>query len=252
MVRVIVRASVSIVLLGLIVSAPGFAFEYSGDEGPAYWHELDAGFAACGLGINQSPIDIQRPIRRAGRLGALDLDLHDTEIHLKNNGHTIEQEYEAGSRLTFGGVTYELLQFHFHTLSEHTLRGERYPMEMHAVFRNADSGNLAVIGQLFRVNRGGKVNAFLDEFDDDLPKKKDDVFTDAAHINLADGLRNTRSYFTYPGSLTTPPCSPIVTWIVLRQVASMSQGQFEAFRDIVGNNFRPLQDRGDRQIRRAN
>ena len=251
MIRVSVAAAVSVVLLSVVNSAPVFGFEYSGDEGPANWHELDAGFANCGLGINQSPIDIQRPIMRDIGLGALQLDLHDTEVHLENNGHTIEQVYEAGSTLTFGGVTYELLQFHFHTLAEHTIGGKRHPMEMHAVFRDAGTGNLAVIGQLFKIDRHGLSNAFLDAFDDNLPPKAHDEFESATHINLADGLKNTRSYFTYPGSLTTPPCSPIVTWLVLHHVATMSQAQYDAFRDIMGNNFRPTQERGARTIRRG-
>lgn len=159
-----------------------------------------------------------------------DLDLHENEINLVNNGHTIEQEYEPGNKLVWEGVDYELLQFHFHTLSEHTVHGDSGVMEMHAVFRDELTGNLVVIVQLFRI---GRENTFLAEFDDELPEIEGDHGKDDDEINLADALENTTLYYTYPGSLTTPPCSPIVTWIVLKKWATISEDQFHSFRDIM-------------------
>ncbi|MCP4342962.1 MAG: carbonic anhydrase family protein [Desulfobulbaceae bacterium] len=221
-------------------ASPAPEFAYSGDHGPGFWHEINeacAGEPDDSL-FRQSPINIKHVVPNR-HLKPLILDLLDEEIHLKNNGHTIEQEYDIGSTLTWEGVTYELLQFHFHTFSEHVVRQKRSAMEMHAVFRNGD-GELAVIGKLFEIAH--KKNAFLEDFiEASLPEKKGDVTADVHLINLGDGLESTKSYYTYKGSLTTPPCSPIVTWIVLQKTGKISKEQFHAFRDIMGNNFRPLQ-----------
>ncbi len=178
------------------------------------------------------------------------LDLHPTEIHVVNNGHTLALEYEPGSTIEFDGAVYDLLQFHFHTLSEHTVRGRRFPMEMHAVFGDDSTGNFLVVGQFFKIDDDGEENSFLAEFDRHLPALSGGKFVSEESINLADGLVKAKKYLTYEGSLTTPPCSPIVTWIVLRKTASLSEAQFHAFRDIMGNNFRPLQDLNGRPIRR--
>lgn len=208
--------------------------------------ELAPEWENCSLDSRQSPIDLSASIVDEA-LTPLVLNLHGTPLAICNDGHTIEQEYEAGSTLSFEGVTYDLLQFHFHTLSEHTIDGERGAMELHAVFRNDASGDLAVIGMLYDV---GEENEFLALFDDRLPVKKGDETDDAGtEVDLAEGLTDAAEYYTYPGSLTTPPCSPIVTWIVLKERAELSADQFKAFRDILGNDFRPLQERNGRTIR---
>ncbi len=222
-------------------AAPGVpVYAYSGDHGPGFWHEINEACAGDPDGslFRQSPINIKHVVPNR-HLKPLVLDLLDHKIHLKNNGHTIDQEYENGSSLTWEGVEYELVQFHFHTLSEHVVRRERSAMEMHAVFSNED-GELVVIGKLFKIAH--KKNAFLEELiEASLPEKNGDVTEDQTLINLEDGLGSTKSYYTYKGSLTTPPCSPIVTWVVLKNSGKMSKEQFHAFRDIMGNNFRPLQ-----------
>ena len=169
----------------------------------------------------------------------LNLDLRAVHIDLINNGHTIEQEYHNGSELIYDGKVFELLQFHFHTYSEHTINGERFPLELHAVFQDMVTGNLAVIGQLFRI---GPTNAFLAQFTQ-LPTHSGDHVSSTTNINLADALIDTDSYYTYPGLLTTPPCSEIVTWLVLAKASTVSHAQYQLFLDHMGNNFRPLQNR---------
>lgn len=220
-------------------------FSYSGDEGPGFWGELSPEWETCSINMRPSPINIERAVRDR-TLGPLSLDFHETAIDLTNNGHTIEQEYEPGSRLTFEGIVYELSQFHFHTLSEHTINGRRGVMELHAVLSDA-AGNKAVIGQLYEI--GSEENPFLAQFDDSLPKNIGDNISSATTINVADGFENTKRYYTYAGSLTTPACSPIVTWIVLKKRATLSEEQFQRFNDILGHNFRPLQTLNGRTIR---
>jgi carbonic anhydrase len=181
-------------------------------------------------------------------LGPLQLRLDDTPLALTNNGHTIEEEYEPGSSLMVNGVAYGLSQFHFHTLSEHTVAGRRAAMELHAVFADPASDNKAVVGQLFVV---GKTNRFVAELlKHGLPAKSgDEVTVPSQMINVAGAFINTSRYYTYPGSLTTPPCTETVTWFVLHEYAQLSSAQFDAFRQILGNNFRPLQKRNGRTIR---
>ena len=232
---------------GADTSAPEFA--YSGDNGPGFWGETSGWEACAGTSRTQrqSPLDIDRVVVDR-HLGALQLRLHETPLALTNNGHTIEEEYEPGSSLTVNGVKYGLGQFHFHALSEHTVAGRHAALELHAVFADPASDNKAVVGQLFVI---GKANRFLAELlTHGLPAKSgDEVHVPSQLIDVAGALTNTSRYYTYPGSLTTPPCTETVTWFVLREYAQLSGEQFDAFRHILGNDFRPLQKRAGRTIR---
>jgi carbonic anhydrase len=182
-------------------------------------------------------------------LKPLELQSFPTTVDIFNNGHTIEQKYEAtGTTLRFAGKTYELQQFHFHSLSEHAVAGERGDMELHAVFQEPTSSAKLVVAVLFEVGRAD--NPFLQTLiDAGLPKKNGNTTVTAAAINFADVLTSTAAYFTYAGSLTTPPCSENVTWIVLARRAKLSDAQLQSFRDILGNDFRPLQHLNGRAIR---
>ena len=140
---------------------------------------------------------------------------------------------------------YTASQFHFHTLSEHAISGQRGVMELHAVFVDP-AGKTAVVGKLFTI---GQENAFLDQLTSaGLPRHTGDKVTSETEINLADGLTDTSEYYTYSGSLTTPPCTEGVTWFVLKDEAQMSETQFQAFENILGNDFRPLQSVNDREV----
>lgn len=225
-------------------------FSYNGDEGPAYWSDLDPAWSTCAGTAEdalQSPIDIGRAkIDRS--LKPLDLQTFATTIDLSNNGHNIEQSYEdTGSSIYSDGSVYELKQFHFHTFSEHTVNDKRGKMEMHAVFSEPASGDNLVVGQLFEI--GKKENRFIQTLiDAGLPEKNGDTTQTNDLIDLADGLTNTSSYYTYDGSLTTPACTENVTWVVLKKQSKLTHEQWDSFRGILGNNFRPLQKLNDRTI----
>lgn len=242
--------------VGLIVpigstKAQDTEFTYNGDTGPGYWSELESDWSACAgtaSDARQSPINIdQAQLDR--NLKPLQLELFPTTIRIFNNGHTIQQHYDGtGSMVHFEGRVYELLQFHFHTLSEHAVSGERGDMELHAVFQERGSGDKLVVGMLFEV--GKKNNAFLQTLiDAGLPRKNGQETDTTTMINLVDALTSTSSYFTYHGSLTTPPCSENVTWVVLAKPAKLSQTQYQSFRRILGNDFRPLQELNRRTVR---
>jgi len=224
-------------------------FSYNGDHGPGFWSETP-GWEACGRstepGARQTPIDIRDTVADP-HLRRLDLHILETEIALTNNGHTIEQEYENGSELVLNGAVYELQQFHFHALSEHAVHDHRGIMEQHTVFKNLKDGTMAVVGVIYEL---GPKSHFLDRLiNAGLPQKSGDETHSGHSIDLADGLTDTAAYYTYAGSLTTPPCSETVTWFVLKHPATLSKAQFEAFNHILGNNFRPLQARNGRVVR---
>lgn len=243
----IVASGVLFVSAGNTIAAE---FSYNGDTGPAYWWELDSAWGACsGIAEDalQSPIDIDKAkVDRS--LRPLALQTYPTTIDIFNNGHTIEQRYEdTGSSIVFNGAEYELKQFHFHTFSEHAVKGERGKMEMHAVFTEPVSGDNLVVGELFEI--GKKENSFIQKLiEAGLPPKNGDETQTNDLIDLSDGLVNTHSYYTYDGSLTTPACTENVTWIILKNQAALTQGQWDEFRSILGNNFRPLQDLNDRKV----
>jgi carbonic anhydrase len=182
-------------------------------------------------------------------LRPLALQSYPTTVDIFNNGHTIEQSYEGtGSVILFEGRYFELLQFHFHSLSEHIVNADRGAMELHAVFQESSRGDKLVVGVIFEI--GKRNNRFVQVLiDAGLPRKNGETTVTATPINLADVLPDTSSYFTYPGSLTTPPCTENVTWIVLANAAKVSQTQFQSFRRILGNDFRPLQNLNGRVVR---
>ena len=241
LVSVLTVAAVAFVVLARMSLVDGAAeteFGYSGDAGPGFWSELLPEWKICGSGGRQSPIDISRADIDPA-LEPLRLNVGPSPIDLQNNGHTIEQDYHPGHTLVFDGRMFELLQFHFHTLSEHTIGGQQFPMEQHAVFAEAGTGRLAVVALLYEI---GRENPFLASLGP-LPRKKGEHFSSATAINLASSLTSPYVYYSYEGSLTTPPCSETVTWIVLRERNTFSDAQFQAFRGVMGNNFRPVQPR---------
>ena len=223
-------------------------FSYSGDAGPGFWSVIDKDkYPNCApLPANrQSPIDIRTVVEDPG-LGPLDLNLVEAPFVLRNTGYTVQADPQFGSSLTLDGRQYPLLQFHFHTLSEHTVGGIHGAMELHIVFGSSKE-NLAVIGVLYRI---GRPNPFLQTLiDAGLPEMFRSAPVTVSKLHIARALTDTRQYFTYAGSLTTPGCDPTVKWIVLKRWSEMSPEQFEAFRKILGNDFRPIQKQNNRVVR---
>lgn len=217
-------------------------FAYSGANGPEQWSELRAEWILCGAGQEQSPVNIAGAVQSTNPVELM-LDYHETPAVLLNNGHTWELEYHEGSSLTLSGQTYELAQFHFHAPSEHAINGQLADMEIHLVHRRAD-GALAVIGIL--INAGDE-NAFLAQFWGDFPATEGEV-EEEYDVNIADIFPNNFSYYTYEGSLTTPPCSEIVTWIVMTTPIEASQAQINALKATFGDNARPVQPLNGRTI----
>jgi len=171
-------------------------------------------------------------------LPAIQFDYKPGGLEILNNGHTIQVNRAAGSSITVGGEKYELLQFHFHTPSENTVNDTAFPIEMHLVHKNA-RGELAVVGVFSRA--GGK-NAVLEKAWEHMPRKAGDKkMITSVSINAADLLPADRGYYSFKGSLTTPPCSEGVKWMVLKTPTEVSGEQIKQFTGVIGTNARPVQ-----------
>ena len=219
-------------------------FAYSGENGPEHWGELSDEWATCSDGTSQSPINIDttQTVPNAN-LDDLVTQYQETPGKLLNNGHTLEVEYEGGSTLTVGSQEYALLQFHFHVPSEHTVDGVAADMELHLVHQNADGG-LAVVAVMIDT---GSENAALAPYWNEFPEDEGEAEVETA-INAADLLPDSLDYYTYSGSLTTPPCSQDVTWFVLKGRISASQEQIDHLVGLLGNNVRPVQPLNGRTV----
>lgn len=216
-------------------AAEGAHWSYEGTGGPARWGDLDAANKACSLGSQQSPIDIRSTIK--SQLPALKLAWGKTADTIVNNGHTIQLNFAEGSTLKLGDVTYKLLQVHFHRPSEHLIGGKSFPMEAHFVHR-ADSGGLAVVGVMFSE---GKPNATFGKIIATMPAKEGPAVKADAAINPNGMLPPKLGYYRYPGSLTTPPCSEVVEWLVLSTPIQVAAADVAGFAKLYPMNARPAQ-----------
>ena len=221
---------------------------YSGDTGPAKWGTLDTTYATCKDGTSQSPIDIAAATVHSDHLlTGITLKHADSPINIVNNGHTIQVNYAAGSMIEYGGKSYELLQFHFHAHSEHTVDGNSFPMEAHFVHKATD-GTLAVIGVFIKA---GAKNTLLEKVFANLPKTENATESvTGATVNAKAILESaaTDKGWTYDGSLTTPPCTEGVKWIVMESPIEADAAQIKAYTDLFSDNFRPVQPLGTRHV----
>lgn len=219
-----------------IASGQDIHWTYEGEEGPAFWGELMPEYALCGEGRAQSPIDITG--EQTVNLADLALNYSPSALNIFNNGHTIQVNYDAGSSLVYNENEYALVQFHFHHPSEHTLDGESFGMELHFVHRDAN-GALAVVGVM--LGEGMDDNAAYAPIFDNLPPEEGEPEASDLTVSAADLLPEGYHYYTYTGSLTTPPCTQGVRWLVLDTPVVLSAVQLAAFGEIFEMNARPVQ-----------
>lgn len=221
----------------------GKHWSYAGDTGPSHWGDLSHDNSACSLGKSQSPVDIVNP--QYGKLPSIQFNYRPSDLAVVNNGHTIQVNYAPGSSIVLDGKTYDLVQFHFHHLSETTIKGQHTPLEGHLVHKSKD-GNLVVVAVLFDQ---GRANPAVKTVWSNLPKEEETENKPAAvEVNAAQLLPEKRSYYTFPGSLTTPPCTEGVTWLVLAHKMTASKEQIDAFAALYPNNYRPTQPLDGRTI----
>jgi carbonic anhydrase len=215
---------------------------YAGEGAPGNWGKLDPAFATCATGKEQSPIDLAKSTK--AERGAAQFDYKDGTAEIVNNGHTVQVNYQPGSAITVDGRAYELKQFHFHAPSENTINGKHFPMEVHLVHQDKD-GKLAVVAVMFTE---AAANPMLASLSPGLPEKEGQKRA-LAPLNADGLLPKDRHYYRFPGSLTTPPCSEGVSWLVVTQAVPASKAQIAAFAKAIGHpNNRPVQPLNARQV----
>ena len=232
-------------LAALLIGFPALAAEqghhwsYAGEEGPAHWN------GACAAGKAQSPIDITTAAAKQENLPPLIFDYRPGDLRIVDNGHSVQVNVEPGSSLTVGSDHYSLVQFHFHKPSEEAIDGRHYAMVAHFVHRDA-KGNLAVVAVLLKA---GADNPLMAQLLRNVPHEKEHEETlHAVSINPAQLLPVGRAYFTYTGSLTTPPCTEGVRWFILKTPASIGLNQVLGFGKLYRMNARPVQPINKRDV----
>jgi carbonic anhydrase len=233
-------------------SARPVHWSYEGESGPGAWGKLSPVYALCQSGEQQSPINISQNQMKEGSLWKINYKKSSLKIaHNENmddildNGHTIQVTVDGGSTFQLNHHTYHLKQFHFHTPSEHTIDGKHFPMEVHFVHQS-DSGDLAVIAVLIVE---GKENPNFEKVLSNLPAKKGEtIHLTKVHFSLQFQLPEKLEAYHYQGSLTTPPCSEKVEWLVFKHFSFASKEQIKAFSEKIGNNNRPIQALNKRTI----
>jgi len=220
-------------------------WSYEGESGPENWGKLDPKYVMCGIGRNQSPVDLSRFVE--AELAPLKMQYKTSASEIVNNGHTLQVNYTPGSTLVVDGIEFELKQFHFHAPSENTLNGKSFPLEGHLVHADKN-GNLAVVAVMFAE---GKENPLLAKLWQSIPAKKGEQNALPAGLNVKALLPTLHSHYAFNGSLTTPPCSEGVRWLVIKQPATASKAQVERFAGTIGeDNNRPVQPLNARAVLR--
>jgi carbonic anhydrase len=246
--KLIYKSIFSLLLISLLLSSPVLAGEisphwsYGGAENPTQWSELGSDFAVCESGRDQSPINIQNFVESSP--AKISFDYKPSALVVTNNGHTIQVNYANGSNMIIDGQKYTLVQFHFHTPSEHEINDKATALELHLVHRN-EAGTLAVVGVLLKK---GKANALISEIWENIPVAGETKAIADRSINATSLLPTKKSYFSYTGSLTTPPCSEGVKWHVMLEPMPISEEQIEAFQKLYQVNARPIQDVNGRTV----
>ena len=221
-------------------------FAYTGDNGPAFWITINGACSPAPGSGRQSPIDIDHVVHDP-RLEPLHVIASPGDATMTNPGYTLIGTMSSQATLTLEGVTYTLLQFHFHSLAEHTVVGRQGALELHAVYVDPTLQKFAVIAVLYHE---GRPSRFLEKLiAPGLPKQTTSPPVVVPKVNIDEAYTDTSSYYTYAGSLTTPPCSENVRWLILKKWAEATPHQLKIFRDVLGNDFRPLQERNGRVIR---
>jgi carbonic anhydrase len=215
-------------------------WSYDGDSGPGHWAELDTDFATCAAGSDQSPIDLPAAVPEPST--SIRLSTATAEGDVFDSGHAVEIESDGeGDTLTYAGTDFDLQQAHAHVPSEHTVNGQPAAAELHLVHADA-AGNLLVLGILVSE---GEASAALAPFIDAAghPDDEHDVTVDVAGL-----LPQTLEHYEYSGSLTTPPCTENVQWVVLGAPITMSAEQIGTLEAVHSHNARPTQSLGDRVV----
>lgn len=244
--RNIFSISFSIVLLFVMGSCtktgkyvqPTTHWEY---ENPNWGSE---GYGDCD-GAVQSPININTEKTIKAMLSDITFNYNPFQMKIVDNGHTVQVNGSGSNAIVVNGVSFDFKQFHFHRHSEHTVNGNESAMELHLVHQDPLTKNITVLGIMLEE---GADNPFIQAVWENIPTTKENEVTTAVSLNLADILPADTRYYTYTGSLTTPPCSQGLQWILFKESVKLSHDQIEAFARLYEHNARPIQAINNRQV----
>ena len=221
-------------------------WSYEGEGAPGNWSKIDGKYATCGTGKRQSPIDIRDGIKVD--LEPIKFDYKWANFRVVDNGHTIQANIGEGNTITVMGRTYHLVQFHFHRPSEEKIRGKAFDMVAHLVHKD-DDGKLAVIAVL--MEKGASEHPVIQTIWNNMPLEVNQDVSPSTTIDLNRILPEERSYYTYMGSLTTPPCTEDVLWMVFKKPIIVTEQQVAIFAKLYKNNARPVQPANDRLVKES-
>ncbi|MGQ7246865.1 carbonic anhydrase [Halomonas sp. V046] len=227
-----------------LAASDPMAWSYSGPNGPHRWAEVSDEYELCASGHQQSPVHLHRGVDAS--LPLLDVEYPAPATQVVHDGHTVKLQSPAGNTLRLDGESYALKQVHFHAPAEHRLRGRHFPLEAHLVHADG-AGNLAVVAVLYEI---GATDAALASLMGELPHAGSARQALAPGLDPAALLPDERDYFRLDGSLTTPPCSEGVSWVVLRTAKTLDEDQLDAVEQAIGfDNNRPRQPLNGRVVR---
>lgn len=221
---------------------------YTGDVGPEHWAEMAPEFKQCGVGTRQSPIDIRDGV--AVDLEKIAFDYKASGFSVLDNGHTVQVTVAPGNGLTVMGKRYELVQVDFHRPSEERVNGRQFDMSAHLVHKDAQ-GRLAIVAVLLDRGADNKPQPLIQTLWGNLPLERGEAVTAQVQVDLTQLLPDNRGYYTYMGSLTTPPCTEGVLWMVMRQPVPLTTQQIGVFSRLYPMNARPLQAGSGRLIKES-
>jgi len=213
---------------------------YTGHEGPSNWGDLDPSYTMCKAGSSQVPINITKKVTvESDDLKDIKFNYRTGASEVINNGHTIQVNVQGGSFIEVDGIKFSLKQFHFHTPSENQIEGKNFPLEAHFVHASA-KGELAVVAVLFE---DGKENPVLKKIWSKMPHEAGETSVCGLSSKVIKSiLPKDKDYYKFSGSLTTPPCSEGVRWLVMEDYSHISAAQTKEFFDIFKHsNNRPIQ-----------
>ncbi|RSZ56459.1 carbonic anhydrase family protein [Massilia atriviolacea] len=221
-------------------------WSYEGETGPANWGKINAAWSKCGTGTRQSPIDLRDGMKVD--LEQIGFDYKPSGFNVVDNGHTVQVTVGGGNFLTVQNRSYELIQFHFHRPSEERVNGKGFEMVVHLLHKDPE-GRLAMLAVLLE---RGKGNNTIQTVWNNLPLEKLDVVSPNVVLDVAELLPQRRDYYTFMGSMTTPPCNEGVLWLVMKQPMQASPAQMALFSRMYPLNARPVQASSGRMIKESN
>ncbi len=222
---------------GLSKAGAVIPWSYSGERGPDQWASLAPDYAPCATGRLQSPIDI-RSVERIPYT-PLVFRYRSQPLALVNDGYGVHLLSEPGSELRVRGDAYPLSEVHFHVPGEHRVNGVGTAAEIHLIHRDALGRPIIVA---IRVQAGRRVNSILARIVENLPMLPGErVQLRQVGVNPLFLLPSERDYFTYTGSMGSPPCSEPVLWFVLAHPLEIDVDLIRTLARATGSNARPVQ-----------